>query len=84
MEKLAGHQRMEWAASGPLVPPGGGYQERDATKRTMDPAVVEVLIAQRRVDEKANMERRADQIIKGLKHESYAAKRARVKGAYDD
>jgi hypothetical protein len=53
--------------------------ERDATKRTMDPGLVRLLIASRRVAEIANMERRANQIKRGLNHESYAARLSKIK-----
>ena len=53
------------------------YQERDATKSTLDPEDVRLFVTSRRVTEMANMETRAGQIARGLKHETVAAQRDR-------
>jgi hypothetical protein len=62
-----------------LVPKGGGYRERDATKTTLDPARAHVDVTTRRERFRDLMHEREIEIGLGLEHLTPAAEEIKHK-----
>lgn len=63
------------------VPKGGGYQERDAGKRTLDPDLVAGFVARAQRRSQTMMATREAEIDAGLEHLTPAGEEAKRKGA---
>jgi hypothetical protein len=84
MKHVPGHHGRGMEAIGPLVWPGQGYQELVATKSTMDPLHVKVMIFCRQGRERKLMSDRAIEIEAGLVHQTPAMEEALAKLARDN
>lgn len=68
MVHVPGHHNRGMEANGPVVPAGGGYQERDATKSTLDPDKAAALASDTQLRTKILMLEREREIDAGLEH----------------
>ena len=62
-----------------IVPKGGGYQERDATKSTLDPEIAAGHVNRERRRSQTLMFTRECEIDEGLEHLSFAAQEIKRK-----
>jgi len=71
-ERVLAERRVR-SAKGPLVPKGGGYRERDATKSSLDPARAMDFTGRARARSQELMHERELEICAGLEHLTPAA-----------
>jgi hypothetical protein len=62
------HEKIALRAEGRVLASDEGYQERDATKRTLDPERARRFVAERRAQERTLMTEREIEIENGLEH----------------
>jgi hypothetical protein len=62
-----------------LVPPGGGYRERDATKSTLDPDLAADAVCAARIQSLKLLHEREIEIDLGLEHLTPAAEEIKHK-----
>ncbi len=84
MTHIPGHHGRGMEAGGPLVKPGDGYQERDATKSTMLKYDEQLTIRVARIHQREARDAREAEIEAGLVHLTPAMEEALAKVVRDN
>lgn len=84
MTHIPGHHGRGMEAAGPIVKPGDGYQERDATNSTMLKYDEQLIICVARILQREARDAREAEIEAGLVHLTTAMEEALAKVASDN